>query len=102
MIKEKIPPGGIKQMMNESPRNKILVRLHRIEGQVRGIQRMIEEEADCTEIINQVSAVKSAINRVGLALIQNHAQDCIMQAADEKSFETALNETLAIILKMMK
>ena len=55
-------------------------RLKRIEGQVRGIQKMIEEDRYCVDILVQVAAIKSAINQVGLSLLESHTRGCVADA----------------------
>jgi DNA-binding FrmR family transcriptional regulator len=69
----------------------ILKRLSRIEGQVRGLQRMVEDEAYCIDVLTQLGAVSSALDRVGLALLSEHTNHCVRDAvagggtqADEK------------------
>ena len=57
-------------MSEEDPRKSIIMRLRRIEGQVRGVQRMIEEGSDCGEVLNQVAAIRSAVNQVGLLVLK--------------------------------
>ncbi|MGH6872570.1 MAG: metal-sensitive transcriptional regulator [Rhizomicrobium sp.] len=59
---------------------KLLARLARIEGQVRGIARMIEEERYCIDVLNQVQAVKSAIRKVEEDLLKSHASHCVAHA----------------------
>jgi DNA-binding FrmR family transcriptional regulator len=60
------------------PTNKAaLKRLNIIEGQVRGIHRMIEEEKYCIDIINQISAVRSALNNVGKIILRRHIDNCV-------------------------
>ncbi len=76
-------------------------RLKRIEGQVRGIQGMLEEERYCVDILMQVSAVQSALNSFNKALLSNHIKSCVVQdirAGDEK----AVDELCATIQKLMK
>jgi len=58
-----------------------LKRLRRIEGQARGLQRMVEEEKYCIDILTQVSAVTKALQSVALGLLDEHLSHCIMQAA---------------------
>lgn len=58
-------------------------RLKRIEGQVRGIHRMIEEEQYCIDILTQVSAVNSALRNVALGLLDDHMRHCVRNAVDE-------------------
>lgn len=57
-----------------------LNRLARLEGQVRGIARMIEEDRYCIEILNQTMAVRSALSQVELLILQDHADDCVDDA----------------------
>jgi DNA-binding FrmR family transcriptional regulator len=58
-------------------RDEVLLRLRRIEGQVRGIQRMVEEGRDCREIVTQVAAIKSALASVNSQVLQCYASDCL-------------------------
>ncbi|WP_019482603.1 metal-sensitive transcriptional regulator [Arthrobacter sp. TB 23] len=60
-----------------------LRRLKRIEGQVRGIARMVEEDRYCIDILTQVAAVNSAMHAVSLGLLENHLQHCVVDAAQE-------------------
>ena len=73
-----------------------LKRLRRIEGQARGLQRMVEEEQYCIDILTQVSATTKALQSVALALLEEHMSHCVVQAAaaggpqaDEKVREAA-------------
>jgi CsoR family transcriptional regulator, copper-sensing transcriptional repressor len=73
-------------------RDQLLVRLRRAEGQLRGVQRMVEAEADCQEVLTQLSAVKAALDQVGLHLISERMRSCL-QVGDEgceAAFETAV------------
>ena len=63
-------------------RKKISNRLRRIEGQIRGIQRLIEQEAPCIDILTQVSAVTSAMKKTGGAIISNYMKTCIEESSD--------------------
>jgi CsoR family transcriptional regulator, copper-sensing transcriptional repressor len=70
-------------------------RLRRIEGQVRGLQRMVEEEAYCVEILTQIASIVSASEKVALILLADHVEYCVREAiedgqkADEKAAELA-------------
>jgi len=64
-------------------KQKYLNRLRRIEGQVRGIERMVDEDKYCIDILTQVSAVTSALEAVALALLEDHLGHCVAQAAAE-------------------
>ena len=59
---------------------KLLTRLRRIEGQVRGVARMVEEERYCIDILNQVQAVKAALKRVEAEVLKGHAAHCVAHA----------------------
>ena len=59
----------------------LLRRLRKIEGQVRGIERMIEDERYCVEILDQIAAARTALERVGLRLLENHARNCVRSGA---------------------
>lgn len=63
-------------------REDVLLRLRRIEGQVRGVQRMIDEDRDCREIVTQVAAIRSALTSVSSQVLQCYAQNCL---GDEES-----------------
>ncbi len=58
-----------------------LKRLRRIEGQVRGLQRMIEEDTYCIDVLTQISAVTKAVQSVGIGLLEQHVNHCVMEAA---------------------
>ncbi|PMQ02242.1 MAG: hypothetical protein CBR30_00875 [Dictyoglomus sp. NZ13-RE01] len=66
--------------------------LRRIEGQIRGIERMIEEGRDCKEIISQISAVRSALKRVGILIIEEHAKSCVLR--NDENLEEELHNLL--------
>ncbi len=57
-------------------------RLRRIEGQIRGLQRMVEEQRDCDAILTQLMAARSALDRVGLLVAENFVQECILAASE--------------------
>lgn len=59
----------------------VLKRLNRIEGQVRGIRRMVEEDTYCIDVLTQISAVNAALHKVSLALVQDHIGHCVVDAA---------------------
>ncbi len=67
-------------MRDEGLTENIVARLKRIEGQVRGIQRMVEKGKYCVDIINQVSAARRALDQVGLKLMHRHINNCVSNA----------------------
>ena len=62
--------------MNEE-RKDVLLRLRRIEGQIRGLQRMVEEEVDCADILTQVAAVTAAVKKVGTVVVKAYMEECL-------------------------
>ena len=77
-----------------------LVALRRIEGQVRGVQRMIEDRKYCIDILNQIYAIKRALGRVEEKILERHFQHCVTQAvrgSSEKEKQQKLDEVLKLI-----
>ena len=70
-------------MMDVQTKSKALGRLRRIEGQVQGIQRMVEEDKYCIDILTQVSAVTKALHAVSLGLVEEHIGHCVVGAASD-------------------
>ena len=72
-------------------------RLHRIEGQVRGIERMVEEERYCIDILDQISAVSTALEKVGLRVLDGHVNHCVsdaLRSGDPQAAEAKTEELL--------
>ncbi len=81
-----------------------LKRLRRIEGQARGLQRMVEEEKYCIDILTQVSAMTSALRSVALGLLDEHLQHCVVRAAAEggEEAEVKLHEASQAIARLVR
>jgi DNA-binding FrmR family transcriptional regulator len=60
----------------------LVKRLRRIEGQVRGVERMVEEERYCIDVVTQITAIEAALDKVALGLLEDHAQHCVIGAED--------------------
>lgn len=82
----------------------LLNRLRRVEGQVRGLQRMVEEDTYCIEILTQVSAATKALENVALSLLDEHMRHCVMDAArvDGVEAEQKLAEATAAIARLVR
>ena len=79
----------------------LLTRLRRIEGQVRGIERMVESDRYCIDILTQISAIQAALDKVSLALLDDHARHCVMGATpDDQPEKTA--ELMAAVGRLMR
>jgi DNA-binding FrmR family transcriptional regulator len=72
-------------------------RLARIEGQVRGIQRMVDEDRYCIDVLTQVAAVKAALDKVALALLDDHVSHCVVDAVRGGAGEQKVKELTAAI-----
>jgi DNA-binding FrmR family transcriptional regulator len=71
-------------------KDQLLNRLRRVEGQVRGVQKMVDEDRVCTDIVTQIAAIEAALDRVALGLLNGHLQHCVAHAdADERQAQTA-------------
>ena len=77
-----------------------LIALRRIEGQVRGVQRMVEDRKYCIDILNQINAVKGALGRVEEKILQKHFQHCVTEAVkgtSRREKQQKLDEILKLI-----
>lgn len=86
---------------SEKETKDLITRLNRIEGQVRGIRNMVEEERYCVDILTQVSAVQSALNSFNKMLLANHIHSCVVDDIREGNDE-AVDELCELIKKLMK
>ena len=77
-------------------------RINRIEGQVRGIGKMIAEDRYCIDILTQVSAVQSALDALALKLLEHHLHGCVQHAVKSGDGDHAIDEALAVIRKFAR
>jgi DNA-binding FrmR family transcriptional regulator len=99
-----VMPAAADQAADESPKfesydsDALVRRLNRIEGQVRGIRRMIEEPRTCIEILQQLAAAEAALNRISLAVFKHHVDHCVSDAVarGEADYRAQLNELVDI------
>ena len=89
-------------MEYEEYRQNIIIRLKRIEGQVKGIYNMIEQDKNCVDILIQVAAVRAAVNRVGGLILQNHSKKCVKQVLESEKCPEVINELVDTIQKFLK
>ncbi|GAA3023998.1 metal-sensitive transcriptional regulator [Gordonia defluvii] len=85
-------------------KSRYLARAKRIEGQARGIGRMIDEDQYCIDILTQISAATSALQGLALALLDDHIRHCVVQAAqsDPNELTTKLDEATAAIARLVR
>jgi DNA-binding FrmR family transcriptional regulator len=77
----------------------ILKRLRRIEGQVRGVARMVEEDRDCREVIQQLAAIRAASHQVGQRLARSYACQCLAEPPEGAAREAMLDELMSVLSK---
>lgn len=77
-------------------------RLKRIEGQVRGINKMVEEGRYCIDIMTQILAVEAAIKKVGFSLVERHTKHCVAKAVANGNGEEAVEELMNVIQRFAK
>ncbi|HET6826577.1 MAG TPA: metal-sensitive transcriptional regulator [Amnibacterium sp.] len=91
------PPGYIGE------KARVLARLRRIEGQARGLQRMVDDEQYCIDILTQVSAMTSALRSVALTLLDDHLAHCVREAAASgQDVEAKLAEASAAVARLVR
>ena len=93
--------SGRKKVRDENERHDLMNRLKRIEGQVRGLQRMLDEDAYCPDILTQASAVQSALNSFCRVLLANHIRTCVSADIRAGRNET-VDELMDTLQKLMK
>lgn len=85
-------------LLEASEQQAIVRRLNRIEGQIRGIRRMVEEPRPCIEVLQQLAAAEAALNRISLAMFRHHIEHCVREgmAKGEADVRAQLNELVDI------
>jgi DNA-binding FrmR family transcriptional regulator len=82
-------------------KEQLLKRLNRVEGQVRGVKRMVEEDRYCIDVLTQISAVQAALDKVALGLLDDHARHCVVSAEDGERVEMT-DELMAAVGRLMR
>ena len=77
-------------------------RLRRIEGQVRGVEGMVEDDRYCIDILTQISAIQAALDKVALGLLDDHARHCMHNGAQEGRGEEMATEMMAAVGRLMR
>jgi DNA-binding FrmR family transcriptional regulator len=87
----------------EKDKTVLQLRLRRIEGQIRGLQRMIDEDKYCVDVLTQVSSVIAALQRVGNMVLEDHIRGCVRTALVEgEGEEQAIEELLQVVTRFVK
>ena len=88
--------------MPKYPKHSIVPRLRRIEGQVRGIARMVQEQRYCIEIIQQLTAARKALDQVSLQVMNGHINTCVSDAIRRRDGEAKITELMSTITRFVK
>lgn len=89
-------------MERDLMKSDIKKRLNRIEGQIKGIQKMIDSDQECSNILIQIAAVRAAINKVGGLILENYAQSCIKDVVKDDKETDTISELIDTIIKFTK
>ena len=82
---------------------KLLIRINRIEGQARGLKKMVEEERDCMEVLKQIAATIGALRSLGMVILEDHIKGCVASAIRSKESENELvHQVIEVLNKFSK
>ena len=95
------PPHGSLTVVQPG-KEALIKRLNRIEGQVRGVNKMISEDRYCVDILNQVAALQSALDAVAMLLLENHTHGCMRGAIESGRGDEAIDEVMAVVRKFAR
>lgn len=88
--------------VHRADKPKLLKRLNRVEGQVRGIAKMIEEDRYCVDVLTQVAAVRSALDAMALQMLRDHTHGCVQGAIRSGRGDAAIDELLLVVEKFAR
>lgn len=80
----------------------LIKRLRRIEGQVRGIESMVDDERYCIDVVTQITAVQAALDKVALGLLEDHASHCVVGATDPAVRDERTEELMGVVRRMLR
>ena len=83
-------------------KDQLLKRLRRIEGQVRGVEKMVEDDRYCIDILTQISAIEAALDKVALGLVDDHARHCVIGGAADGKPEELTDELMGAVARLMR
>ncbi|WP_047986589.1 metal-sensing transcriptional repressor [Ornithinibacillus californiensis] len=86
----------------ESEKQAVVNRLKRIEGQVRGIQKMVEDDRYCVDILVQISAINAALKKVGFQVAERHVKHCVSHAVQSGEGEASIDELMEVLKQFSK
>jgi DNA-binding FrmR family transcriptional regulator len=96
------PPATTTTRGYTATKDQLLKRLRRIEGQVRGVERMVEEDRYCIDVLTQIAAIQAALDKVALGLLDGHARHCVVGGHAEGSPEELTDELMAAVGRLLR
>jgi DNA-binding FrmR family transcriptional regulator len=95
-------PAAVVTRGYSAAKDQLLTRIRRVEGQVRGIAKMVEDDRYCIGILTQISAIQAALDEVGLGLLDDHARHCMRQGSAEGRADEMTTEMMAAVGRLMQ
>jgi CsoR family transcriptional regulator, copper-sensing transcriptional repressor len=83
-------------------KDQLIKRLRRLEGQVRGVERMVEEDRYCIDVITQITAIQAALDKVALGLLSDHAEHCVVHGRAAATPEENVEELMGAVARLMR
>jgi DNA-binding FrmR family transcriptional regulator len=83
-------------------KDQLRARLRRVEGQIRGVERMVDEDRYCIDVLTQISAVQAALDKVALGLLDQHAHHCVAGGHGEGAADEQTDELMAAVARLMR
>jgi DNA-binding FrmR family transcriptional regulator len=96
------PRGDTPTRGYTATKDQLQTRLRRIEGQVRGIERMVDDDRYCIDVLTQISAVQAALDKVALGLLDGHVRHCVAEGAEEGKSDVMSTELMAAVGRLMR
>jgi DNA-binding FrmR family transcriptional regulator len=97
-----LPATTAQQTRGYTPtKDALLNRLRRVEGQVRGVQGMVQEDRYCIDVLTQINAIQAALDKVALGLLDDHVHHCVMDAGAEAKAEMT-DELMGAVARLMR
>jgi CsoR family transcriptional regulator, copper-sensing transcriptional repressor len=83
-------------------KDQLIKRLRRLEGQVRGVERMVEEDRYCIDVLTQISAIQAALDKVALGVLNDHAEHCIVHGTAAATPKENVEELMGAVARLMR
>ena len=89
-------------MLNDMEVEKVSRRLRRIQGQVGGIEKMVQDHRYCIDVLQQLAAARAALYQVGMAMLESHSQSCVVDAIQKGHEKEAIDELMSVYKALHK